>query len=374
MLSYEINQDLIRALKELFSLCQRRWDQVDAYPEPKKKYIRKHSLISNIGASTRIENAILTDVEIDWIDKDINTESNATFKDREHVIKDKLSKDKERSIEEVAGYRDAIQIINHAPKDFVPMRESNIKGLHREIMKYYSGAVHYQGNYKTQINSVVESNSRTGSKKTLLRTADPGIETETSMHDLVAWFNATLMTDPWCLPTAVEFVFRFLAIHPFQDGNGRLSRLFFQAILMNSEDNYFSAIIPYIALDREVEKTRPQYYLVLNKCSGGHFNPDPAKYKYNELLAYMIQVIRESLPNIDHYAQKYDLLQTLSETDLKILACFKEQPEHYLQTKNIVEMLNIPRRTAIYSLNKLLAASFVQSIGRGAGVKYKITF
>jgi Fic family protein len=374
MLSYLIGPGTTRLLKDLFGQTRQYYELLNSFAGPKKAYIRKSSLISNIGASTRIENAILTDMEIDWIDTEISSQDKSNYKKKERIIKNKLSKDKERSIEEVAGYREALQIIDISARELFPLREADIKGLHRELMKYYSGAGHHLGNYKTQVNSVVETNNATGIKRMLLQTADPGLATQTSMHDLVQWFNKTVQEDPWCLPSAVEFIFRFLAIHPFQDGNGRLSRLLFQMLLMQADDRYFSEVIPYIALDRAIEKTRTQYYLVLQKCADGKFDPDPRKYEYIHLLDYMIRKIRESLSHIDHYAKKYDQLQGLTETDLNILHCFKDLPEQYLQTKDLLAMLKIPRRTIGYSLNKLLTSEFIQAIGRGPGVKYKIVF
>lgn len=374
MLSYSINVDQIKKLKKIHQTYTLQWEKLDSFSAEKKSFIKRHSIISNIGASTRIENALLTNVEIDWVDTELSKEANITFGEKEDFIKNKLSKDKERSIEEVAGYRDALEIVYDSYKDFTVLRESDIKGLHRELMKYYSNADYHRGNYKTQINSVVEINSITGKKRKVMVTADPGIITQTSMADLVRWYNKTINREPWVLTVSVEFVFRFLAIHPFQDGNGRLSRLLFQLILMNSEDEYFSNLIPYLALDREIEKTRSEYYLVLRKCSGGLFNIDPTRYNYNFFLDYMLKVITNSVDNISFYSQKFEDYNSLSETDIKIYNCFKEKPEKNLQTKDIVGELTIPRRTAIYSLNKLVDRGFLQIIGKGAGVRYKLVF
>ena len=374
MLSYSINVDQIKKLKKIHQTYTLQWEKLDSFSAEKKSFIKRHSIISNIGASTRIENAILTNAEIDWVDTELSKEANITFDEKQDFIKNKLSKDKERSIEEVAAYRDALEIVYNSYKDFTVLRESDIKGLHRELMKYYSNSDYYRGDYKKQINSVVEIKSITGKKRKVMVTADPGIITQTSMADLVRWYNKTINREPWVLPVSVEFIFRFLAIHPFQDGNGRLSRLLFQLILMNSEDKYFSNLIPYLALDREIEKTRSEYYLVLRKCSGGLFNIDPTRYNYNFFLDYMLKVITASVDNILFYSQKFEDYNLLSETDIKIYNCFKEKPEKNLQTKDIVGELTIPRRTAIYSLNKLVERGFLQIIGKGAGVRYKLVF
>ncbi|MFC1478824.1 Fic family protein [Candidatus Margulisiibacteriota bacterium] len=374
MLSYRLDSKQTKALKDIHVAAQRHWDLINSFSDEKQQFIRNNSLISNIGASTRIENAVLTDVEIDWINTEIETSVHTDYKDKEKLIKNKLSKDKERSIEEVAGYRDAINIVINSYQDLIPLRESDIKGLHRELLKYYPEAKHHAGDYKSQINSVTETNDLTGRKKTILKTADPGVITAAGMADLVKWFNETVQNETWVMSVAVELVFRFLAIHPFQDGNGRLSRLLFQLVLMNSEDEYLAGVIPYIALDRNIEQTRAEYYLVLRKCSGGIFHSDPKKYKYGYLLNYMLNMFAKSMANIVHYAEKYDRCKALTETDLKVLGCFKEEPERNLQTKELVESLSIPRRTAIYSLNKLVKGQFLQTTGKGPSLKYKLTF
>jgi Fic family protein len=143
---------------------------------------------------------------------------------------------------------------------------------------------------------------------------------------------------------------------------------------MNSEERHLAEIIPYIALDRSLEKTRPEYYLVLQKCSGGIFDANPTVYDYMFLLNYMIKRIEESLPNINFYVSKYEKFKSLTETDHKILQAFRGKPEKYMQTKDLVKYLEIPRRTIIYSINKLLSAEFIQSTGISAGKKYKIAF
>lgn len=342
------------------------------FSQSKRSYIAGQSLISNIGASTRIENAILTDAEIEWIDTVIATEEHGKFHNKEMYIKDKLSKDKARSIEEVAGYRDAIQIILDSDVEFFPLSINSIKGLHREMLKYHTKADYHLGDYKKHPNSVVEKNHQTKESKTILKTADPGIITETSMADLVSWYNNEIKEYPWPLVVATEFVFRFLAIHPFQDGNGRLSRILFHLALVTADDENFKQVLPYISLDRNIEQKRAQYYLVLQKCSGGNFNPDPRQYKYGYFLDFMIDTFLNSLNNIQYYSEKYNNFCKLSETSQKILACFKEEPERNIKISHILKKVQIPRRTILYSLNQLKDSGFIQKFGSGAGVYYRI--
>jgi Fic family protein len=98
------------------------------------------------------------------------------------------------------------------------------------------------------------------------------------MTDLVEWYNVNIRENPWSLLVATEFIFRFLAIHPFQDGNGRLGRALFILTLLQSDDRYFNEITPYIAIDRHIEQNRSLYYSTLHKCSEGKFHDNPQKY------------------------------------------------------------------------------------------------
>ena len=152
MISFKLNTRQVQKLKTIHALFVEANIALNNFSEEKKAFIKKQSLISNIGASTRIENAVLTNIEIDWVDTVLSVSDAETYEKNEDYIKDKLSKDKQRSIEEVAGYRDAINIVYDVFDKSNVLRESGIKGLHRELMKFYSKASHYSGNYKTQMN------------------------------------------------------------------------------------------------------------------------------------------------------------------------------------------------------------------------------
>ncbi len=373
MLSYSLSNEQVKKLKALQLDLELAKKTIEQFSEEKKKFIQRQSMISNIGASTRIENAVLTDVEIDWIDTTIET-SGQEFLEQKKMIENKLSKDKQRSIEEVAGYRDAIRIVFDLHPDFYPLKESDIKGMHRELLKYYPKASYYLGNYKAHSNSVIEVNHMTGQKNTIFRTADPGAVTQTTMSDLVSWYNETVRKFSWTLPVVCEFIFRFLAIHPFQDGNGRLSRLLFHLALLNSEEECFSKVISLIALDRSIEQTRSQYYTVLRKCSGGEFKPRPTDYQIGYFLNYMVERMSKSLDHLKHYAQKYDYYIQLTDSTLQVLNAFKEAPEYPLTTNLIQATLNMPRRTVIFCLNNLIEKGFIRQLGKSTGTRYTLCF
>ncbi|MBF0430088.1 MAG: Fic family protein [Fibrobacteria bacterium] len=374
MLNFLLTDNQEKKLQKLLLDYKLARTKIEGWTSEKRQYVKKQSLISNIGASTRIENALLTDIEIEWIETTISKEPHQEYKNKEAYIKHKLSKDKVRSIEEVAGYRDSIRLVYDLFRDFNPLKIADIKGLHREMLKYYSEAHHYQGDFKKHSNSVIEVDLHSGKKRSVLKTADPGPITATAMRDLVSWYNKEIHSHPWPPAVAVEFVFRFLAIHPFQDGNGRLSRLLFQLALITHENSDFRNVAPLIAIDRTIEQTRSQYYTVLRRCSDGIFNPDPAGYHYHYFFDYMIEVLLNSLDNLQYYEQKFERFAALSDTALSILACFKEAPEQNLKTGDLIAITNIPRRTVAYTLNLLKQNSFLQKLGKGAGTRYKLIF
>lgn len=120
-------------------------------------YIKKLARASMIGASTRIENAQLTDIEVNWIDTILETDGKPiAFEANRHLIENKLSKDRERSYEEVVGCREMINAIVEEFSNCKPFKEKDLRSLHFLLLKPYSKAGPHVGQYKTQPNYVVE--------------------------------------------------------------------------------------------------------------------------------------------------------------------------------------------------------------------------
>ena len=144
-----------------------------------KRYLNKCALISNVGASTRIENAVLTDVEIEWVDTALSADGKTTaFEEKKAFILNKLSKDRERSIEEVVGCRDVLTTIYLQATELQPLTESTIRGLHQALLKHYSSASHHVGRYKTVINKVISKNHDPGEERVVLNPTEPGVMTD----------------------------------------------------------------------------------------------------------------------------------------------------------------------------------------------------
>jgi Fic family protein len=375
MLSFELKSDLIGQLSTLNQKIIQKQVLIQSLSREDQDAIYKLARVSQIGASTRIENAILTDAEVFWIDTMLVREAKTTaYKKFEQQIKNKLSKDRERSIEEVAGCRNMLFLIYEQARDLIPFTESTLRGLHAELLRYYPKAKHYLGQYKTMTNSVVEINQVTNEQRVMFKTADPGPVTQSAMTDLLSWYHQALIKCPWTLVVACEFVFRFLAIHPFQDGNGRLGRGLFLFLLLQSPDITLAQVSRYVAIDRQIEKHKEEYYLVLQRCSGAKYLTNPKKYKVEYFLKFMLKIFDEALDDIDYYIDRVKTTKKLSETAQKVLQCMKDFPEKKMQTKDIVQQTRLPRRTAIYSLNTLLTAGLIQKYGQGAATQYQVVF
>ncbi len=342
------------------------------------RYLHRFALICNIGASTRIENAVLTDQEIEWIDTVLTKDGKITaFDQMKGFIKDKLSKDKERSIKEVAGCREVLKIIYQQADQFSPLTESTIRGLHHDLLCYHPGSAHHLGGYKTTQNKVVSKNLATREERVVLDPAPPGIIIQTAMADLVFWYNemtgGTLKSN-YPLAAPVVFVFRFLAIHPFTDGNGRLGRALFILVLLQNGYKHWKSIIPLLAIDRHIEQNRSLYYSVLHKCSEGKFHQNPEKYEIEPLIWFFVKIIDSALDDIPIYRKRFVNLQKLSETALIVLNCFKEKPENRLNAGYITKTTGIPSRTIQYALRTLVEKEFLQRLGQGRGTRYQLVF
>ena len=307
MLSFEISSQTIETLKDVITLATEKASFLKGLSQEEKETIHRYAKVSTLGGTTRIENALLTDVEIDWMDETLDRDGHPTaFLKEKAFIENKFSKDKERSIEEVAGGREMLHIIYEQAADFFPLTETVIKGLHSQLLQFYPQAEPYAGRYKIVPNSVVEILVGTNIRKTVLKTAAPGPITDSAMGDLVNWYNRVLPWHPWSIAVAAEFGFRFLAIHPFQDGNGRVGRGLFLLSLLQSHDTCLKEVIPYVSLDRHIESNKEQYYLVLRQCSGGLFSQYPKEYKIHYFLNFLLKMLKAAISHdIDFYFQKH---------------------------------------------------------------------
>lgn len=374
-LSFRPSTKLELALKKAQSELDRLAREIDGLDQQEQAWLHRWALISTIGASTRIENAVLTDAEIEWVDTTLTTDGRQTaFEDRKAAILDKLSKDRERSIEEVVGCRELLSLMYLQADEMFPLTETVIRALHKELLRYYPAAERYAGSYKASPNQVVSVNHDTGERRIVLDPTPPGPQTDVAMRELVSWYNASIKAHPWPLLIASEFVFRFLAIHPFQDGNGRLGRALFLLALMHCDDPAMRCMVRYISIDRQIERHRAQYYSTLQQASNGTFQADSRDYQLEPLCWFFLKMMEQALGDVSVLRGRYVALQRLSESATLVLSCFRSAPERRLTPADLMAETGLVRRTMQNALRSLVDARLIQRLGAGRGTRYQLLF
>jgi len=374
-LSYTLDDRTTRRLKEIDRKATKRVDLLDSLDEESLAAIHRQARISTIGATTRIENAVLTDAQIDQIDTELAADGRPTaFSAMRARIDDKLTRDRERSLEEVAGCREMLAVIYSQGAELFPLSQATLCGLHHELLKYHPPAAYHLGRYKLVPNSVIERNHETAEERTILQTSDPGPITESAVSEMIAWYNQTLPEHPWPIAVGCEFVFRFLACHPFQDGNGRLGRSLFLMALIQCDDPNLNRLAPYLAVDRFIEQNKSEYYTVLARVSDGRFHSDPKKYRTELFLAFMLKAMDTAMDSIEFYKKRVELIRDLPISATKVLKCFKDRPEQRLTPKSIRQETKLPARTVSRILGSLRDMGLIQRQGRGPATHYQLVF
>ena len=374
-LSFKTSAKLELALKKTQSEIDRLAREIDSVADDERVWLHRWALISTIGASTRIENAVLTDAEIEWVDTTLSNDARPTaFEAKKTSILDKLSKDRERSIEEVVGCRELLSLMYVQFDEMMPLTETILCGLHKILLQHYPAAERYAGRYKLTPNQVVSINHDTGEQRVVLNPTPPGPQTDVAMQELISWYNGVIKHHPWPLLVASEFVFRFLAIHPFQDGNGRLGRALFLLSLMHGDDPALQKMMHYISIDRQIERHKMLYYTALQQASNGYYQSDPSDYHLESLAWFFLKMMDQALGDIDMLRKRYTAMQRLSESATRILDCFRSAPEKRLTPADIMTETKIVRRTVQNALRALVEAGFVQRLGAGRGTRYQLIF
>jgi Fic family protein len=216
------------------------WKQLDKEENKYLKELRKIATIQSIGSSTRIEGSTMTDAEIATLIKNL-----------------KISKLQTRDEQEVVGYYDTLETIIDNFGD-VDLSLTNIHSLHNLLLKYSSKDHRHQGRFKELTNSVVATYPD-GATKIIFNTTEPFL-TEKEMVELVDWTNKAFQDNViHPLLITATFIYEFLSIHPYQDGNGRLSRLLTNLLLLKSDYKF----VLYVSFEHIIEQKKKEYYQAL---------------------------------------------------------------------------------------------------------------
>lgn len=249
--------------------------------EPKRDiYVSlKHStIITSAGASTRIEGAKLTDAQI-----------------IERLDGLQIQSIRDRDEAEVAGYLDCKNyIFDHFAE--LTLSEHTIRSLHQMLMRYLPNAImpaSQRGAYKNITNSVVRVDHQTGAQEIVFETTPPGPQTETAMRNLVDHYQAFIHDPNYSdVEVIASFVVTFLAIHPFRDGNGRMSRLLTDLCLLQKGYTFCF----YSSHEKMIEQTKAQYYVALRQTQMTlHTTPD-----INPWFIYFLKTLGSQVKELEH--------------------------------------------------------------------------
>lgn len=243
--------------------------------------MRKIATIESIGSSTRIEGATLTDQEVKDLLKDL-----------------KITELKTRDEQEVIGYHEVLELI-YSNYSEIKLSENYIKQLHQMLLKYSNKDERHRGTYKFLSNKVMATYPA-GEQRTIFATTDPAL-VASEMKELVGWTNETLKQKTiHQLIVIGSFIYDFLSIHPFQDGNGRLSRLLTTLCLLQND----YAFIQYISFENHIEQNKKEYYEALMT---GQKNRGTENERIDKWLIFFLESLKTLTEKLE---QKYDVFKS----------------------------------------------------------------
>lgn len=340
---FEDMQQIQRLLTDIDELKGRWIAGVKLSPQILNK-LKRSVVITSTGSSTRIEGAELSDEQIEKLFKGLKIKKLAT-----------------RDEQEVVGYKELLENIFDSWEK-INFSESTIKHFHKELLKYSEKDKKHLGNYKFGTNRV-EALDANGKVVGIVFEPTPPHLTPKEMSELIEWTQGAFKEN-LIHPLLVigNFVLEFLAIHPFQDGNGRTSRVLTNFLMLKSGYEY----TPYVSHEKFVEDNKSDYYLALRKSQGNY------KKRQSDIVPWMIFfltiILKQAKIAIDiNDSERIELF--LSEKQLKVWQYF--QDHEFVTSKDIRENLGIKEATVLQIFNKLLDMKKIERLGMGRGVRYR---
>ena len=308
--------------------------------------LRRVATIESIGSSTRIEGSRLTDRQVEQLLSNLQIKSFAT-----------------RDEQEVAGYAQVMELVFSAWPD-ITLTENHIRQLHRDLLTHSEKDAWHRGHYKTSSNSVVAFDERGQSLGVVFETATP-FDTPRLMAELVAWFNQER--------TAARFhpllligiwVVVFLEIHPFQDGNGRLSRVLTTLLLLQAGYAY----VPYSSLESVIELSKEAYYLALRQTQGTIRTASP---NWQPWLVFFLRALAEQVRRLNRKVEREQIvLAALPELSLQIVEFAREHGR--ITMADAMRLTGSSRNTLKQHLRALVERGHLAPQGAGRGVWYRL--
>ena len=347
-----IRSDTIQITLEVLRLIARidefkgAWRALGALAPERLLALRRVATIESIGSSTRIEGSKLSDREVERLLSNLQVQSFATPDEQE-----------------VAGYADVMDLVFESWQD-IPVTENHIKQLHQHLLRHSDKDTRHRGHYKTGVNHVVAFDENGVQIGVVFETATP-FDTPRLMAELIDWVREErtagrlhpLLIIALCIVS-------FLAIHPFQDGNGRLSRVLTTLLLLQAGYGY----VPYSSLESVIEQNREAYYLALRQTQGTIRADVP---DWQPWVAFFLRALDEQVARLEKKVEREKLvLAALPELSLAIIEFAREHGR--ITISAAVKLTGASRNTLKQHFRALVESGQLNQQGKGRGVWYAL--
>lgn len=332
-----IDWELIRLISQI-DRFDASWASIEKKEGQNLKQLKSVATVRSVGASTRIEGSKMSDEEVEVLLREID-----------------ITKIVDRDSQEVVGYFETLDLISESYED-IPITENNLKNLHNILLKHSKKDEWHKGDYKQHSNAV-EAKLPNGTRQIIFQTTEAGFPTQDAMRFLIDWYLNDKETHP--LVKCALFAYEFVSIHPFQDGNGRLSRLLASLLLLK----YGYKWIQYVSFEHEIESRKTEYYRVLRNCQA---------QRPNEEVTEWIRFFFNALGNIQKQLmiklESKGVETRLSPREKSILTFIANNAG--CKSGDIAKKLGIPSPTIKRILPELINQNLIEKFGIGPGTNY----
>jgi Fic family protein len=304
-------------------------------------------IITSTGASNRIEGNRLSDDEVEALYRNMH-----------------IRKFKTRDEQEVAGYLQMLELVLVSYQD-MPLSESLILQLHKDMLQHSDKDERQRGAYKFGPNRV-EAKDAEGNIIGVIFDPTPPHLTPKEMLELIGWYQWADKHDyKHPLIRIGNFIFEYLAIHPFQDGNGRTSRLLTNLLLLQHGYNFTSLV----SHEKLIEARKADYYLALNKTQST-WKSD--KEDITPWMTYFLSIVKAQADEAVALIDEDNIENLLSEKQLALWNWVQARNEPTFSRKDAIEALNFPPRTIEAIIKKLVELKRIERIGEGRATRYRM--
>jgi Fic family protein len=341
--SLQITPDILALIAQIDEF-KGSWRVLGSLAPERLLALRRVATIESVASSTRIEGSKLTNAQVDALLSDI-----------------KIKKFTTRDEQEVAGYADVMELL-FASWEHIPFNESHIQQLHRDLLTHSEKDTHHRGRYKTISNSVGAFNEKGEQVAIVFETATP-FDTPRLMQELVDWLRYT-RDNKTLHPLLIVAIFTvvFLEIHPFEDGNGRLSRILTTLLMMQLGYSY----VPYSSLESIIEQNKAGYYIALRQTQSTIRTESP---NWQPWLNFFLSSLCSQVKRLSEKVESEKLFtQHLPKLSADLMTLAREQGR--LTTQIAEQQTGANRATIRAHLIKLVKEGRLQKYGAGRGTWY----